>query len=43
MRILNVLFAVGLLAAVVFIASTSGPDMLINAQSISPSMPAMLG
>lgn len=43
MRIVNVLFALGVLAAVILVVSTSGQGMLINAQSISPSMPAVLG
>lgn len=43
MRLLNVLFSIGLLAAVVFVASMSGHGTLINAQTISPSMPAIRG
>ncbi|WP_256435869.1 hypothetical protein [Brevundimonas sp. AJA228-03] len=43
MRILTVLFALGILATVVLIVPTTGRRMLIKAQSISPTMPAMRG
>lgn len=43
MRILTVLFALGILGAVVVFLPMGGQDMLINAQTISPTMPAMRG
>ncbi|ADL01132.1 hypothetical protein [Brevundimonas subvibrioides] len=43
MRILTVLFALGLLGAVVIVLPMVGHDTLINAQSISPTMPALRG
>ena len=43
MRVLNVLFALGVLGGVILLVSLSGHGTLINAQSISPTMPAMLG
>ena len=43
MRILTVAFALAILAAVVFILPMTGRDTLIAAQSVSPTMPAMLG
>ena len=43
MRVLNVLFALGVLGGVILLVSLSGRGTLINAQSISPTMPAMLG
>ena len=43
MRVLNVLFALGVLGGVILLVSLSGHGTLSNAQSISPTMPAMLG
>jgi len=43
MRILTVLFALGILGAVILIVPVTNHGMLINAQSISPTMPAMRG
>ena len=43
MRFLNILFAFGVLGGVILLVSLSGHGTLINAQSISPTMPATLG
>lgn len=43
MRYLNVAFALAVLAVLVFALPLTGPDRLIAARSVSPTMPAILG